>query len=92
MALLTWMIVYPMITLLLASLDLLLHGLAMPLRTLVLTAIMVSLMVYLAMPFATRRLGPWPGSANDFETARPGACTKVRHRCRLSLCAGPRYQ
>ena len=69
MALLTWSIVYPMITLLLASLDPLLHDLAMPLRTFVLTAIMVPLMVYLALPFATRRLGAWLASANVFNTA-----------------------
>lgn len=59
MALLTWAVVYPMITLLLAALGPLIGDVAMPLRTLLLTAIMVPAMVYLAMPFATARLKNW---------------------------------
>jgi len=59
LALLTWVVVYPMITLLLAVLDPLLRDLAMPLRTLVLTGVMVPGLVYLIMPVATARLKPW---------------------------------
>lgn len=59
MALLTWFIVYPMITILLAALEPLLRDIAMPLRTLVLTLIMVPAMVYGALPFATSRLREW---------------------------------
>lgn len=59
MAILTWAVVYPLITGLLAVLDPVLTGLPMPLRTLVLSAIMVPIMVYLAMPAATSRLSNW---------------------------------
>ncbi|TQV83807.1 hypothetical protein [Denitrobaculum tricleocarpae] len=59
MALLTWVIVYPMITLLLAALDPVLNGVAMPLRTLALTLIMVPALVYVALPFATGQLQGW---------------------------------
>ena len=59
MAVLTWAIVYPIITALLAGLDPFLSDVAIPLRTLVLTLIMVPVMVYAAMPFATARLRDW---------------------------------
>lgn len=59
MAIVTWIVVYPLITGLLLVLDPLLAGLPMPLRTLVLTAIMVPVMVFIAMPFATTRLHRW---------------------------------
>lgn len=59
MALLTWAIVYPMITILLVALDPWLHNVVVPLRTLILTAILVPAMVYFAMPFATTRLQHW---------------------------------
>lgn len=59
LALLTWLIVYPLITALIALLEPLLGGLALPLRTAALTAIMVPALVYLAMPFATSRLRGW---------------------------------
>ena len=59
MALLTWAIVYPLITVLVATLDPVVGALPMPLRTLVLTAIMVPVMVYLAMPAATGRFATW---------------------------------
>ena len=58
-ALLTWLVVYPLITGLLAVLEPLLDGLALPLRTLLLSALMVPVMVYLALPFATARLSGW---------------------------------
>lgn len=59
MALLTWLVVYPMITVLLAVLEPVLSNAAMPLRTLVLSLVMVPAMVYGAMPFATARLNGW---------------------------------
>ena len=59
MALLTWLLVYPLITLLLAGLDPLLQDLPLPLRTLAVTAVMVPLLVYLALPYATARLRAW---------------------------------
>ena len=61
LALLTWLIVYPLITALIALLEPLLGGLALPPRTGVLTAIMVPVLVYLAMPYATSRLRGWIG-------------------------------
>ena len=59
MALLTWLVVYPMFTALLAVLEPVLSEAAMPLRTLVLSVIMVPAMVYGVMPFATARLQAW---------------------------------
>ncbi|WP_422037301.1 hypothetical protein [Roseibium sp.] len=67
MALLTWLVVYPMITVLLAVLEPVLSNAAMPLRTLILSLIMVPAMVYGAMPFATTRLSRWLN-----ETSGPG--------------------
>ena len=62
MALLTWVVVYPLITVLIAMLDPVVGVLPMPLRTLVLTAIMVPVMVYLAMPRVTAHFGAWLNS------------------------------
>ena len=59
MALLTWLVVYPIITLLLAVSEPLLSDMALPLRTLILSLIMVPTMVYGAMPFVTARLNGW---------------------------------
>ncbi|MEL6119884.1 MAG: hypothetical protein AAFN44_02050 [Pseudomonadota bacterium] len=59
LALLTWVVVYPMITLLLAGLEPLVSDLATPIRTFILTALMVPAMVYVAMPFAKSRLKDW---------------------------------
>ena len=59
LAFLTWAVVYPLITGLLLVLEPMLDGLPVYLRTLLLTAILVPVMVYLAMPFATRRLASW---------------------------------
>lgn len=59
LALLTWAVVYPMITVLLIGLEPLVSNLVTPLRTLILTALMVPAMVYVAMPFAKARLKNW---------------------------------
>lgn len=54
-ALITWLVVYPMITALLAILEPWVSGWPMPLRTLLLSALMVPLMVLWAMPLATTK-------------------------------------
>ena len=59
LALLTWVVVYPMITLLLIGLEPLVSDLATPIRTFILTALMVPAMVYVVMPFAKARLKDW---------------------------------
>jgi len=59
MALLTWAVVYPLITSLLAVLEPFLAGVPMPIRSFVLTLIMVPTMVYLIMPAATSKLRAW---------------------------------
>ena len=64
MALLTWMVLYPILTGLLALLGPIVGDLALPVRTFLLTAIMVPTMVYLAMPIATEHLKTW---LNDFD-------------------------
>ncbi|MFY0615585.1 MAG: hypothetical protein JXQ99_28915 [Hyphomicrobiaceae bacterium] len=64
MALLTWMILYPMITGLLVLLGPVVGHLPLPIRTFLLTAIMVPTMAYLAMPIATSILNFW---LKDFE-------------------------
>ena len=62
-ALLTWAVIYPLITGLLFALDPLMGHLGLPLRTLLVTLIVVPLMVYVVMPFARRRLQRWLGQA-----------------------------
>jgi len=51
-ALLTWAFAYPLITSLLLILEPLVRDLALPLRTFILTALMVPIMVYWALPAA----------------------------------------
>ncbi len=53
-ALVTWAVAYPLITSLLLALEPLVGELALPLRTLDLTALMVPIMVYWAVPTAIR--------------------------------------
>ena len=71
LALLTWAVVYPMIAVLLAVLEPLVGSLPIALRVLVLTAITVPAMVYVAMPFATARLRNWLMASRFFEVAKP---------------------
>ena len=59
MAILTWIVVYPLITGLLALLNPILGEVPMPIQTLLLTGIMVPTMIYLIMPFATAKLHKW---------------------------------
>ncbi|MFJ5548800.1 hypothetical protein [Streptomyces sp. NPDC093225] len=53
-ALLTWLAVYPVITAVLAVLGPALAGLPLPLRSLVLTALVVPVVVYLVLPCYAR--------------------------------------
>jgi antibiotic biosynthesis monooxygenase (ABM) superfamily enzyme len=59
MAIVTWLAVFPLITLILTLFGPLLGLLPMLLRTLVLTAVMVSLMTYVIMPRLTRLFSFW---------------------------------
>lgn len=59
LALVTWAVVWPLITGLLAALDPFVGGLPTPLRTLILSGLMVPIMSYAAMPLALRALAPW---------------------------------
>ena len=58
-ALLSWAAVWPLITLLLFLGDPLLAGLALPIKTLLVTALLVPLMNFLVMPLLTRRFADW---------------------------------
>ncbi len=55
-AVVTWMVVYPVITVLLFLLEPVMRGWPLPLRTLLLTAIMVPLLVFWALPAAHIRM------------------------------------
>lgn len=74
MAFLTWLVIYPMITVLLAFLEPVLADLGLALRTLVLTVLVVPAMVYVVMPFATTRLRGW--LTVEPRTHRPSAQRK----------------
>ncbi|MEO1035911.1 MAG: hypothetical protein AAFX44_10160 [Pseudomonadota bacterium] len=52
----TWLVVYPMVTLLLAIMESFTTAWPIPLRTLLLSVVMVPLLVLWAMPYATTRL------------------------------------
>ena len=62
-ALLTWAVVYPLITGLLLLLEPWLEGVTLPLRTFVLSALMVPILSYLALPILMKRLASWLASA-----------------------------
>lgn len=60
LALLTWIGIYPTITLVLTFLlPVLLPRFPLPVVTLIVTATVVPLMSYLVMPLLMRRFGPW---------------------------------
>ncbi len=52
-AVVTWLVAYPIITFLLATLESVVAGWPMPLRALLLSATMVPIMVFWALPAAT---------------------------------------
>lgn len=58
-AILTWLIVYPLITFLLSIFEPVMVGWPVPVKTLVLSMVMVPVIVYFAMPAATRILHDW---------------------------------
>ena len=59
LAFVTWAVAYLIITALLGLLEPFLSILTAPLKTLLLTTIMVPTMIYVAMPFVTRHLAGW---------------------------------
>jgi uncharacterized protein len=59
MALLTWLTIFPVITLVILALDPLLEGLALVPRLAITTAVTVPLMTWVVMPRVTRVLRPW---------------------------------
>ncbi len=59
MAVVIWLAIYPTITLLLALSGPFIADWPLPLRTFVLTAIAVPLMVFVLLPQLQRALGPW---------------------------------
>ena len=59
MALLTWLVIFPLISGINALFGSLLNQLPMLLRSLVLTVVLVSLMTYVLMPRVTRLFAPW---------------------------------
>ena len=62
MAVTTWLAVYPLITLLLLIFEPVFQGVALPVRTLFLTTIMVPLLIYWIMPLATSHFRSWLAS------------------------------
>ncbi len=54
--LVTWLIVYPIITTVITFLEPIVHEWSIPLRTGLISAIMVPVLVLWALPFANRRL------------------------------------
>ena len=76
MAVVTWLALYPVITLLLLAFGPVVDGLPLPLRTLALTAMMVPLMTYAVMPAVTRVFARWlhpkaDGPHDEIGTAAP---------------------
>ena len=59
LAVLTWLVVYPVLTALLYVGDPVVAPLPLPVRTLVLSGILVPFLVYVGMPVATRRFARW---------------------------------
>ncbi len=58
-ALLIWIFIYPMVTVLSRFLFPLLDGFAAPVKTLVMTAILVPIMAYWYIPFINKRFYKW---------------------------------
>jgi len=59
MAIITWIAVYPIITVLLLALGPILAGLPTPLTTLIVSVLLVTLMTFVLMPLLTRAFRPW---------------------------------
>jgi antibiotic biosynthesis monooxygenase (ABM) superfamily enzyme len=65
-----WLSVYPIITLLLWLLGPMVSELPVPVVTLILTLVLVTLQTYVVMPFMTRLFEPWLMSGKRSEPAR----------------------
>jgi antibiotic biosynthesis monooxygenase (ABM) superfamily enzyme len=59
LALLSWLVIYPLITGIFLLFNQPLMQLALPLRTLILTIVLVGLMSYIIMPWLTKKLNKW---------------------------------
>ena len=59
LALVTWAGVYPVLTLIALALEPVLSGQPVILRTLIMSALMVPVMVFIVMPAASRAFGYW---------------------------------
>ncbi|MEM7703321.1 MAG: hypothetical protein AAF251_15395 [Pseudomonadota bacterium] len=59
LALVTWTGVYPVLTLIALALEPVLSGEPVMLRTLIMSALMVPVMVFIVMPTASRAVGDW---------------------------------
>ncbi|WP_129841605.1 hypothetical protein [Streptomyces sp. RFCAC02] len=70
-ALITWLAVYPTITLTLGALGPSTAGLPLPVRTLILTAIVVPLAAYVLIPALMRANAALAGRAPSARRARP---------------------
>ena len=77
-ALITWLVVYPIITGLIIVLDPLLRGWPVPARTLLLSAIMVPLMVFWAVPAASKCFAGFLAQDNSISTRQ--RCLKETRR------------
>jgi antibiotic biosynthesis monooxygenase (ABM) superfamily enzyme len=58
-AIMIWVVIYPTINLIMLLLGNSLYELVLPLRTLILTIILVPLMVYVLLPFANKIFKNW---------------------------------
>ncbi|WP_304454675.1 hypothetical protein [Nocardiopsis sp. YSL2] len=80
-ALVSWLSVYPIITLLLWLLGPVVSALPVPVVTLVLTVVLVTLQTYVVMPFMTRLFQPWLRSgtsrAPTREAEHPGGADQA---------------
>jgi antibiotic biosynthesis monooxygenase (ABM) superfamily enzyme len=59
LAFLSWLVIYPLITGIFLIFNRPLMQLALPMRTLILTIVLVGLMSYIIMPWMTKKLNKW---------------------------------
>ncbi|GAB2506102.1 hypothetical protein [Nocardiopsis aegyptia] len=71
-AVVSWLAVYPIITLLLWLLGPVVSELPIPVVTLILTVVLVTLQTYVVMPFMTRLFRPWLMSGQSPAEPRDG--------------------
>ena len=72
----TWLAIYPTITLVLPGLEAVgVNELALPLRTLAISAVVVPAVVFVVTPALTKLLGPWLHGSSSREpgSRKPGA-------------------